>query len=158
MIVIRACTPIRMHLMRPTMRKMRRPRSSHSHDHGTCSDQDCTDTRAILISHDHAAAQPLLHEGICSFMYRSHRPSRSTRIVIDGCSLQALQDRLDSGNLPPKEVARAKANDQKESPDDISECSSDTLQFGLLAFTVQGRDIHLVVKCIVRYRNFCNKL
>ena len=78
--------------------------------------------------------------------------------VIQGCSLEALQDRLDGGNLPQKEVARTKKNNQQEFPDGIPECGSDALRFGLLAYTVQGRDINLDVKRVVGYRNFCNKL
>jgi len=78
--------------------------------------------------------------------------------VIGGCSLQALQDRLDGGNLPAKEVARAKKNNQEEFPDGIPECGSDALRFGLLAYTVQGKDINLDVKRVVGYRNFCNKM
>lgn len=78
--------------------------------------------------------------------------------VINGCSLKALQDRLDGGNLPAKEVARAKKNNQEEFPDGIPECGSDALRFGLLAYTVQGKDINLDVKVVVGYRNFCNKM
>lgn len=78
--------------------------------------------------------------------------------VINGCSLEKLQQRLDAGNLPAKEVARAKKNNEDEFPDGIPECGSDALRFGLLAYTVQGRDINLDVKRVVGYRNFCNKL
>lgn len=78
--------------------------------------------------------------------------------VINGCSLQSLQERLDSGNLPAKEVERAKSNNEAEFPDGIPECGSDALRFGLLAYTVQGRDINLDVKRVVGYRLFCNKL
>lgn len=78
--------------------------------------------------------------------------------VIDGCSLQSLQDRLEGGNLPPKEIARAKKNNELEFPDGIPECGSDALRFGLLAYTVQGRDINMDVSRIVSYRMFCNKL
>lgn len=78
--------------------------------------------------------------------------------VIGGCTLQSLQDRLDGGNLPHKEVARAKKNNEEEFPDGIPECGSDALRFGLLAYTVQGRDINLDVKRVVGYRNFCNKM
>jgi len=78
--------------------------------------------------------------------------------VIGGCSLQALQERLDGGNLAEKEVARAKKNNELEFPDGIPECGSDALRFGLLAYTVQGRDINLDVKRVVGYRMFCNKL
>jgi len=78
--------------------------------------------------------------------------------VIGGCSLESLQERLDGGNLPPKEVARAKKNNELEFPEGIPECGSDALRFGLLAYTVQGRDINMDVARIVSYRMFCNKL
>jgi valyl-tRNA synthetase len=78
--------------------------------------------------------------------------------VINGCSLQALQDRLDAGNLPKKEVIRGKKNNEQEFPDGIPECGTDALRFGLLSYTVQGRDINLDVKRVVGYRSFCNKL
>jgi valyl-tRNA synthetase len=78
--------------------------------------------------------------------------------VIYGCSLDALQARIDAGNLPPKEVARAKKNNELEFPTGIPECGADALRFGLLAYTVQGRDINLDVSRIVAYRMFCNKL
>lgn len=78
--------------------------------------------------------------------------------VINGCSLESLQERLQAGNLPPKEIKRAQKNNEDEFPDGIPECGSDALRFGLLAYTVQGRDINLDVKRVVGYRLFCNKL
>jgi len=78
--------------------------------------------------------------------------------VINGCTLKTLQDRLDSGNLPQKEINRAKKNIEEEFPDGIPECGSDALRFGLLAYCAQGRDINLDVKVVVGYRKFCNKL
>lgn len=78
--------------------------------------------------------------------------------VIDGCTLKTLQDRLEAGNLPQKEIARAKKNIEEEFPDGIPECGSDALRFGLLAYCSQGRDINLDVKIVVGYRKFCNKL
>jgi valyl-tRNA synthetase len=78
--------------------------------------------------------------------------------VISGCSLDTLLERLAGGNLPGKEMERATKNMQDEFPDGIPECGSDALRFGLLAYTVQGRDINLDVKRVVGYRNFCNKL
>eukprot|EP00956_Cyclotella_meneghiniana_P010179 scaffold14046_cov76-Cyclotella_meneghiniana.AAC.8 len=78
--------------------------------------------------------------------------------VIDGCTLATLLKKLDEGNLPPKEVARAKKDQETDFPDGIPECGSDALRFGLLAYTVQGRDVNLDMKRVVGYRLFCNKL
>lgn len=78
--------------------------------------------------------------------------------VIGGCTLDTLLAKLDAGNLPPKEVARAKKDQEVDFPDGIPECGSDALRFGLLAYTVQGRDVNLDMKRVVGYRLFCNKL
>jgi valyl-tRNA synthetase len=78
--------------------------------------------------------------------------------VIDSCTLQSLYDKLESGNLPKKEVEKCKADQAADFPDGIPECGSDALRFGLLAYTVQGRDVNLDIKRVVGYRNFCNKL
>mmetsp|Transcript_27716 Transcript_27716/g.42415 ORF Transcript_27716/g.42415 Transcript_27716/m.42415 type:complete len:947 (+) Transcript_27716:1-2841(+) len=78
--------------------------------------------------------------------------------VINGCALDSLLSKLDGGNLPPKEVAKAKKDQAADFPDGIPECGSDALRIGLLAYTVQGRDVNLDIKRVVGYRNFCNKL
>jgi valyl-tRNA synthetase len=63
--------------------------------------------------------------------------------VINGIDLASLLQKLDGGNLPEKEVAKAKKDQSADFPDGIPECGSDALRFGLLAYTVQGRDINL---------------
>lgn len=78
--------------------------------------------------------------------------------VINGCSLESLLQKLEAGNLPAKEVERSKKDQEADFPDGIPECGSDALRFGLLAYTVQGRDVNLDIKRVVGYRNFCNKL
>jgi len=78
--------------------------------------------------------------------------------VINGCTLESLLKKLEGGNLPQKEVARAKKDQEADFPDGLPECGSDALRFGLLAYTVQGRDVNLDMKRVVGYRNFCNKL
>ena len=78
--------------------------------------------------------------------------------VILGCSLEVLHSKIDGGNLPKKEIERAKKDQEADFPDGIPECGSDALRFGLLAYTVQGRDVNLDIKRIVAYRQFCNKL
>lgn len=52
----------------------------------------------------------------------------------------------------------AKESQEKDFPDGIPECGADALRFGLLAYTVQGRDVNLDISRVVGYRQFCNKL
>jgi len=78
--------------------------------------------------------------------------------VINGCTLESLLDKLSGGNLPAKEIAKAKKDQAADFPDGIPECGSDALRFGLLAYTVQGRDVNLDIRRVVAYRMFCNKL
>ena len=110
--------------------------------------------------------------------------------MINGCTLEALYQKLEEGNLPPKvcqslggwqarwrsspatfssslslqstkytqEVERAKKAQKEDFPNGIPECGTDALRFGLLAYTVQGRDVNLDIQRLVGYRNFCNKL
>jgi len=56
------------------------------------------------------------------------------------------------------QVLRSKENAQKDFPEGIPACGTDALRFGLLAYTVQGRDVNLDIKRVVGYRQFCNKL
>jgi len=78
--------------------------------------------------------------------------------VINGCTLEHLLKKLEAGNLPAKEVEKCKKDQAADFPNGIPECGSDALRFGLLAYTVQGRDVNLDLNVVVGYRNFCNKL
>ena len=46
----------------------------------------------------------------------------------------------------------------KDFPDGLPECGADALRFGLLSYTVQGRDVNLDISRVVGYRQFCNKM
>eukprot|EP00904_Undaria_pinnatifida_P012931 jgi/Undpi1/8769/HiC_scaffold_25.g11231.m1 len=78
--------------------------------------------------------------------------------VIYGCDLETLNKKLEQGNLPAKEIQKAKEGQRLDFPSGIPECGADALRFGLLAYTVQGRDVNLDISRVVGYRNFCNKL
>ena len=78
--------------------------------------------------------------------------------VIEGITLELLQERLEKGNLDPKEVEKAKAGQKKDFPNGIPECGTDALRFALCSYTSQGRDINLNVLRVEGYRHFCNKL
>ncbi|KAF6005062.1 hypothetical protein F1559_005033 [Cyanidiococcus yangmingshanensis] len=79
--------------------------------------------------------------------------------VIEGASLEQLHAKLLAGNLDPREIEKAKKMQRIEYGEHgIPECGTDALRFGLLAYTLQGRDINLDVARVVAYRHFCNKL
>ncbi|KJE93368.1 valyl-tRNA synthetase [Capsaspora owczarzaki ATCC 30864] len=78
--------------------------------------------------------------------------------VIQGISLQGLNDSLAGGNLDPKEYERALKNQKEVYPQGIPECGTDALRFALLSYLTAGRDINLDVTRVTVYRFFCNKL
>ena len=78
--------------------------------------------------------------------------------VIDGCSLDVLTEKLKSSNLDPKEIQKGIKDKEKEFPDGIPPCGSDSLRFSLLAYMTQPRTINLDVKRIIGYRLFCSKI
>lgn len=54
--------------------------------------------------------------------------------IIDGCSLQTLIQKIQSGNLDKSEMNRAVQLKTKEYPSGFPECGSDALRFALLAY------------------------
>jgi valyl-tRNA synthetase len=78
--------------------------------------------------------------------------------VIHGIDLESLHEKIRQGNLPEKEVQKAIEGQKLDYPEGIPECGADALRFGLLKYTVQGRDINLDIGQIVGHRQFCNKL
>ena len=78
--------------------------------------------------------------------------------IMDGISLQGLNDKLNVGNLAPKEIERAAKWQRSAFPDGIDECGADALRFSLINYTTGGGDINFDVKVMRSYRNFCNKI
>lgn len=79
--------------------------------------------------------------------------------MIEGATLAQMHEKLYAGNLDPREVERAKEGQRLDFGEGgIPECGADALRFGLLAYTLQGRDVNLDVARVAAYRNFCNKL
>ncbi|KAK8803838.1 hypothetical protein WA158_001532 [Blastocystis sp. Blastoise] len=78
--------------------------------------------------------------------------------VIYGISLDEMIKKISTGNLDPREVKTASDAKRKDFPQGIPECGTDALRFGLLAYTLQGRDINLDIQRVVGYRMFGNKL
>lgn len=61
--------------------------------------------------------------------------------VIEGITLEELNNRLENGNLDPREIEKAKAGQAKDFPNGIPECGTDALRFTLLAYTSFGNSI-----------------
>ncbi|CAI2379925.1 unnamed protein product [Moneuplotes crassus] len=78
--------------------------------------------------------------------------------VIDGCTLQTLQDKLQKSNLDKKEIQKGLKEKKKEFPDGIPPCGSDSLRFSLLTHMTQPRSINLDVNRIIGYRLFSSKI
>jgi valyl-tRNA synthetase len=78
--------------------------------------------------------------------------------IMQGITLQALNDKLLHGNLDPKEVKQATKYQQTAFGQGIPECGSDALRFALIQYTTGGGDIAFDVKVIHAYRRFANKV
>lgn len=78
--------------------------------------------------------------------------------VIEGITLEKLQERLLSGNLDAAEVKRAQQGQLQDFPNGIPACGTDALRLTLLSYTSAGRDINLDILRIDGYRKFGNKM
>ncbi|EEB05429.1 cytoplasmic valine-tRNA ligase Vrs1/Vas1 [Schizosaccharomyces japonicus yFS275] len=78
--------------------------------------------------------------------------------VIEGITLEALHQKLMSGNLDPREVEKAKKGQKISYPKGIPQCGTDALRFTLCSLTTGGRDLNLDILRVEGYRKFCNKL
>eukprot|EP00755_Sulcionema_specki_P013659 Sspe_Gene.8944::Locus_3009_Transcript_1_1_Confidence_1.000_Length_3269::g.8944::m.8944/K01873/VARS, valS; valyl-tRNA synthetase len=78
--------------------------------------------------------------------------------IVYGTTLEKLHDKLKGGFLDAKQIEKGIAGQKKMFPNGIEECGSDALRFGLLSYTVSGKNVNLDIERIVTYRHFCNKL
>lgn len=80
--------------------------------------------------------------------------------VIEGITLNDLQQGLTKGNLPAAAVAKAQEGQAKAFANGIAECGADALRFGLLAYTNMSKNnsINLDIQVVVAVRQFGNKL
>jgi valyl-tRNA synthetase len=78
--------------------------------------------------------------------------------IMDGITLQSLNDKLKVGNLDPKELKTAEKYQKTSFPQGIPECGADALRMALVGYTTGGGDIAFDVNVIHGYRRFCNKI
>ncbi|RHZ77190.1 hypothetical protein Glove_184g77 [Diversispora epigaea] len=77
--------------------------------------------------------------------------------VIEGVTLQELQQNLYKSNLSESEIEKSIKNLSKEFPQGITSCGSDALRFGLIEYTHQTQ-INLSISNITIIKHFCNKI
>ncbi|RUS29687.1 hypothetical protein BC938DRAFT_480372, partial [Jimgerdemannia flammicorona] len=77
--------------------------------------------------------------------------------IIDGVSLETLKEGLRASNLAKAEVYRSLTVMEKEYPEGIAACGTDSLRFALINYTQQTRQINLDVASVVLTTHFGNK-
>lgn len=78
--------------------------------------------------------------------------------VIHGIPLKGLHEKLEGGNLDPKEVATATKYQKTAFPQGIPQCGADALRFTLISYTTGSLDINTEINVFHGYRKFCNKI
>ncbi|KAN0024369.1 hypothetical protein ACTFIV_008775 [Dictyostelium citrinum] len=78
--------------------------------------------------------------------------------VINGISLQDLKENVSQSNLSQQEKTTATKGLEKEFPQGIPQCGTDSLRFSLAQYPISGKDINLDISKIIGNRLFCNKL
>ena len=77
--------------------------------------------------------------------------------VIEGVSLQQLQEKLRIGNLDPKELEKASLYQKQQFPQGIPTCGTDALRYALVDSTTGG-DVIVQPTKIESNRKDCNKM
>ncbi|RUS22107.1 hypothetical protein BC937DRAFT_90361 [Endogone sp. FLAS-F59071] len=78
--------------------------------------------------------------------------------VIDGVNLETLRDGLRASNLGKAEIERSLESMEKEFPEGIPACGTDSLRFALVDYSQQTRQINLDVGSVIVTKHFGNKL
>lgn len=70
--------------------------------------------------------------------------------VIQGITLEQLNQQLLESNLDPREIQKAKEGQKRDYPNGIPECGTDALRFALCAYMSQGEKLtSLLLKNLV---------
>ncbi|XP_026155453.1 valine--tRNA ligase, mitochondrial isoform X2 [Mastacembelus armatus] len=78
--------------------------------------------------------------------------------VINGVTLERLQEKVEEGNFDPRERRVAMEAQRKNFPKGIPQCGTDALRFALCSHKMQGEDISLSISQVLSCRYFCNKI
>ncbi len=95
---------------------------------------------------------------------QKNKMSKSTGNVIDplsiinGATLQQLNQQLKDGNLSHDVLNSAIQTQHQLFPRGLKECGTDALRFTLCSYTYNSNDINLDINRVEGYRKFCNKI
>ncbi|XP_029022067.1 valine--tRNA ligase, mitochondrial isoform X3 [Betta splendens] len=78
--------------------------------------------------------------------------------VIDGVSLEKLQEKVKERNVDSRERLFAMEAQRKDLPKGIPQCGTDALRFALCSHKIQGEDISFSASQVLSCRHFCNKM
>ncbi|MCR3756375.1 MAG: valine--tRNA ligase [Candidatus Westeberhardia cardiocondylae] len=78
--------------------------------------------------------------------------------IIDGISLHELIKKRKKNSLQPEISNKIEKSTKKQFPNGIKPYGADTLRLTLTSLSTINHDIHLDIKRLEGYRNFCNKL
>ncbi|KAJ6652878.1 hypothetical protein lerEdw1_010536 [Lerista edwardsae] len=126
-------------------------------------EQECdSGSRTEVLSRAVSVLQVFLHSMVRDAHGRKMSKSLGNVIdplhVIQGASLQVLQEKLQNSNLDPREVDIAMEGQRQDFPQGIPECGTDALRFALCSYYAQGDSINLNVAAIETANRFCNKV
>jgi valyl-tRNA synthetase len=122
-----------------------------------------TDFSRMVMLSIHLTGKIPFNEVYCHSLIRDsegRKMSKSLGNVIDpidimqGITLQELNDKLRLGNLDPKELKTAEKYQKSSFPQGIPECGADALRMALVGYTTGGGDIAFDVSVIHGYRKF----
>lgn len=78
--------------------------------------------------------------------------------VVDGISLENLQEKIKTYPVPPKLLPKVLKGVEKEYPEGIPASGADGLRLSLAILSGQGRDVKLAIPRVAGYRAFLNKV
>ncbi|KAB7628335.1 valine--tRNA ligase [Alkalilimnicola sp. S0819] len=78
--------------------------------------------------------------------------------LIDGITLEALEEKRIQGLMQPKMAEKIRRRTRKEFPEGISSIGTDALRFTFASLATTGRDVIWDMGRAEGFRNFCNKL
>jgi valyl-tRNA synthetase len=108
----------------------------------------------------HVSLHPMVRDKDGKKMSKSKGNVIDPLHVINGCTLEQLQQVVLEGNISKANQTEARKAMASQFPHGIAECGADALRFTLCSYMTHNftTSVNMELARIVRYRNFCNKI